>query len=111
MQLTLLKGYPDAVGKRQIICGNGKGPASYVQFTTTAGGDPVANPSFLNYIDALFPAVSISGTYVVYPVPTIVGPRQSWRLKWVTISTGTEVSAATNLSGESVQIGGFGGVY
>jgi hypothetical protein len=113
MQLTLLKGYPDYVGKRQIFCGNGTGPTSYVQKTSTpnAGGDIVTYPPFQNYIDIIFPAMSLSGTYIVYPYPVVVGPRQVWALKWVTISTGTEVAASTNLSAESVQLAGFAGVY
>lgn len=111
MQLTLLHGYPDSVGKRQIVCGTGKGPTSYVQVTATAGGDPITNPSFQNYLDILFPAMTVSGTYIVYPMPVAVGARATWRLKWVTASTGAEVGAATNLSAESVQLGGFAGVY
>lgn len=111
MQLTLLKGYPDRVGKRFILCGNGAGPKSYVTVTAAAGGDPIAVPAFENYVDILFPAVSVSRTYIVYPIPNIVGARSTWRLKWCTASNGTEVSAATDLSAESVQIGGFGGVY
>ena len=113
MQLTLLKGYPDYVGKRQIFCGNGAGPASYVQKTSspTGGGDIITYPPFGNYIDIIFPAMSLSGTYIVYPFQVAIGPRQTWALKWVTISTGTEVSASTNLSAESVQLAGFAGVY
>ena len=111
MQLTLLKGYPDYVGKRQIFCGNGVGPKSYVQVTATGGGDPIVVPTFQGYIDAIFPALSISRTYIVYPVPVAVGPRATWRLKWCTQSSGTEVTAAVDLSGESVQLGGFCGVY
>lgn len=111
MQLTLLHGYPDYVGKRFIICGNGTGPASYVQVTATGGGDPIIIPRYQNYIDILFPALTVSRTYLVIPVPVLVGARGTWRLKWTTQSTGAEVSASTNLSAESVQIGGFGGDY
>jgi hypothetical protein len=111
MQLTLLHGYPDYVGKRFLLCGTGKGPASYVQVTTTGGGDPLAVPSFQRYADIWFPTLTVSGTYIVYPVPVAVGVRPTWRLKWVTASTGAEVSAATNLSAESVQLAGIGGDY
>ena len=109
MQLTLLKGYPDYVGKRQIFCGSGVGPTSYVQ--KASGGDPIVYPPYQNYIDVLFPAMSLSGTYIVYPYPSAVGARATWALKWVTASTGAEVSAAVDLSAEKVQLGGFGGVY
>lgn len=109
MQLSLLRGYPDRIGKRFAFVGNGKGPSSYTQYAN--GGDVVSGLPFQNYIDSIAPAVSVSGTYVVYPIPKTVGARQTWALKWVTISTGTEVAASTNLSAESVQLGGFGGVY
>lgn len=111
MQLTLLHGYPDYVGKRFNWCGNGIGPASYVQVTATGGGDPLVLPGFGNYIDFAAPALTISRTYLVIPVPVLVGARATWRLKWTTQSSGTEVSAAVNLSAESVQLAGFGGVY
>ena len=109
MKLTLLKGYPDYVGKRQIFCGTGIGPTSYTQ--KASGGDVITYPPFQNYIDVIFPAMTLSGTYIVYPYPAAVGPRQVWALKWVTASTGAEVSAAVDLSAEKVQFGGFGGVY
>ena len=113
MQLTLLKGYPDYVGKRQIFCGNGVGPKSYAVKTSSpnAGGDVIVFPPFQNYIDVTFPAMSLSGTYIVYPFPVAVGPRQVWSLMWVTRTTGAEVAASTDLSAESVQLGGYAGVY
>lgn len=111
MQLTLLHGYPDYVGRRLIWCGNGIGPKSYVAVTATGGGDPLALPGFQNYIDVAFPSLTVSRTYLVIPVPVIVGSKSTWRLKWVTQSSGTEVTAAVDLSAESVQLGGFGGVY
>jgi hypothetical protein len=109
MKLTLLHGYPDYIGKRMAICGYGTGPTSYVQLAS--GGDVVLAPRYQNYFDVLFPAMSKSGTYIVYPFPTAVGARATWALKWVTASTGAEVSAAVDLSAEQVQLGGFGGVY
>ena len=116
MILTLLHGYPDYIGKRWAFCGSGKGPKSYIQKTGTAttaegGGDPIQAVRFQNYFDVVFPAMSLSGTYAVYPFPVASGARQTWALKWVTISTGTEVSAATDLSAETVQLAGFGGDY
>jgi hypothetical protein len=113
MKLTLLHGYPDYIGKRWAFCGNGVGPTSYVQKTSAGGGDPVVPVRFQNYIDIIFPAMSVSGTYIVYPYPvnSAIGPRLSWALKWVTISTGAEVAASTDLSAEKVQLGGFGGDY
>lgn len=107
MQLTLLSGYPDNVGRRQIWAGYGTGPASYNATTR----DPLAFPRFQFYVDVIIPAVTVSGTYIVYGIAAGVGPRQQWALKWVTAATGAEVAAATNLSAEQVQLGGFGGQY
>ncbi len=109
MQLTLLHGYPDYIGKRQAICGYGTGPKSYVQ--AASGGDQVVQPRFQNYFDVLFPAMSLSGTYIVYPFPKAKGARQTWALMWVTRTTGAEVAASTDLSGETVQLGGFSGDF
>lgn len=109
MQLTLLHGYPDYIGKRQAICGYGSGPKSYTQ--AASGGDVVSLPLYQQYADILFPALSVSGTYIVYPFPKATGARQTWALKWVTASTGAEVAGSTDLSAESVQIAGFAGMY
>jgi hypothetical protein len=107
MNLTLLTGYPDNVGRRHIWCGYGSGPASYHQTTK----DPITVPRFQFFIDCLFPAVSKSGTYLVYGIASGVGARQEWKLKWVTASSGAEVANGTNLSNEEVQLGGFGGQF
>lgn len=106
MTLNLLKGYPDYIGKRWAIAGFGSGPASYV-----TGGDPISVIRFGTYIDVLAPAMSVSGTYIVYPVPNAVGNRATWKAKWVVLATGVEVAGAVNLSAESVQLGGYGGQY
>lgn len=106
MQLTFLYGYPDKVGRRQIFCGFATGPKSYSQTT----GDPVTIPPFQNYVDCLFPAMTVSKTYEVRFYPSGTGPRQTWTAKWYTVA-GAEVANATDLSAESVQVGGFGGSY
>lgn len=108
MQLNLLHGYPDLVGKRSIFCGNGSGPTSYV-----TGGDPITVPQFQYYIDAILggATLSTSGTYYVLAKSSGIGSRQTWKLVWTVTATDAEVSAGTNLSAETVQIGGFGGTY
>lgn len=79
MNLTLLKGYPDFVGKRATFAGYGNGPSSYV-----TGGDPLVLPLYNYYTDAVFsPVYSVSGNYQVMPIPAAVGPRQAWKLKWM----------------------------
>jgi hypothetical protein len=108
MQLTLLKGYPDFVGKRAIFVGYGTGPASYSQTT----GDVVAFPLTNWYIDSIDSGtMTVSGTYFVRAQPAGVGARQAWTLHWFATSGGAEVSNATNLSAEKLQIGGNVGQY
>lgn len=107
MNITLQHGYPDYVGKRQILCGSAIGPTSYSQTT----GDPVALNRFQTYIDVLFPAYTVSKTYLVLFYPNTTGPRATWTAKWYTAAGMTEVSNLTNLSAEQLQVGGFGGDY
>ena len=106
--IALFKGYPDYIGKRLAFAGSYTGPKSYV-----TGGDPIQLPGFQNYIDSIDGArASVSGTYVVTPIPSVAGPRATWKLKWSTYAAPqTEVAAATDLSGESFIISGLGGVY
>ncbi len=106
MQLTMLAGYPDRVGKRFVWAGFGVGPTSYA-----TGGDTVALPGFQNYIDAMFGDLTVSGTYYVRSIPSVAGPRATWKVKWFITSSGAEVTAGTNLSAETVMLSGLGGVY
>jgi len=109
MQVTLLKGYPDRVGKRFVWAGFGTGPSSYA-----TGGDSVDLGLFQNYIDSIDSSgiLTVSGTYIVRAIPSLGGPRATWKLKWYAASSPqTEVTAATNLSAETVMISGKGGVY
>lgn len=107
MQLQLLHGYPDYMGKRYAFVGFGNGPKSYA-----TGGDPVTLPGFQQYIDLLMSGgFSVSKTYYVDAVQAAVGPRQVWRLIWTVAATDAEVAAAVDLSAESIQVGGFGGDY
>ena len=71
MQLTLLKGYPDMVGRRRNFCGYGTGPSSYSQTT----GDVLAAVGYEVYFDNVFPtAQDPTGTYYAQPRPNAVGP-------------------------------------
>lgn len=79
MQLTLLHGYPDLIGKRSAWCGYGNGPKSYVPLT----GDPLVVPQFQYYIDNVNGSVmSVSGNYQIIAKPSGVGPRQTWAAIW-----------------------------
>jgi hypothetical protein len=106
MQLTLLHGYPDMIGRRFDWCGYGNGPASYV-----AAGDPLdpLPTGFSNHIDNINPAMTVSGNYIVYGKPSAGGPRADWVLIWT--QAGTPVVAGTDLSQEVVQLSGLGGKY
>jgi hypothetical protein len=101
MQLTFLQGYPDYVGKRFNFAGYGNGPASYV-----ATGDPIALPRFNNYIDVVFPALSVSGAYRVEALPSGYGPRQTWSLLWSGV-LGTVASVAQNAAGTGMTAGTY----
>lgn len=107
MNITLLKGYPDLIGKREAFVGFGSGPSSYLQST----GDPLVSPKFQFFFDAVFSAMSVSKTYYVRFYPSGTGARQTWIAKWYVVATGAETADAVNLSAEKVQIGGFGGSY
>lgn len=107
MQLTMLHGYPDLIGRRSAFCGFGNGPKSYV-----TGGDPVTTGQFGYYIDAIEGnGYSVSGTYYTIPIPSAVGPRATWKLKWIVTATNVEVAAAVDLSAEKIQVSGLGGLY
>lgn len=109
MQLTLLNGYPDLVGKRAIWSGYGTGPTSYTGGTT--GGDTITGLPFQFYIDAIFCAVAVSGTYVVLGQRSKTGHRATFKLRWFTLVGMTEVTNATDLSAEKINLSGFGGSY
>lgn len=107
MQVNLLHGYPDVIGKRFAWCGFLNGPKSY-----TTGGIIVTLPGFQNYIDIVFASgFAVSGNYYVDPIQVTVGPRATWKLIWTVASTDAEVAPGTDLSAEQVQLGGLGGQY
>lgn len=106
MQLTLLKGYPDLIGRRQAFVGYGNGPASY----TAGTDDPVTIPGYERYIDVLFGGIiSTDGTTVAIAHPSGYGARQTWNLQYYVASSMAQASG--NLSGKVFQVGGLGGEY
>jgi hypothetical protein len=110
MILQFLNGYPDFIGDRQAFAGYGTGPTSYNATT----GDLITLQNPRRFIDVIFGGVqTLSGTYTVYPRVSATGERQKWSLHWFVTATGAEVTtvSATNLSGETVQIGGFCGQF
>lgn len=110
MILTMVNGYPDYTGYRQSFAGYGTGPTSYNAIT----GDVVTLSNNRRFIDVLFGGVqSLSGTYTVQARPSASGERVTWALHWFVTATGAEVTTVsnTNLSGETVQVGGFCGQW
>ena len=107
MDLQLFKGYPDSIGRRKAFVGKGVGPTSYSQTTK----DVLNIPLFGNYFDKVDGGVTVSGTYLIRPIPTFAGARATWKLTWIVAATGAEVNNATNLSAESVVLSGFMGQY
>lgn len=108
MQLTLLKGYPDMIGRRRTFCGYGAGPSSYSQTT----GDPVSVIGYETYFDIVHDTPQDpTGTYYAQARPSAVGPRATWSLHWFVVSTGAEVANAVNLSTYSLQVDGLMGQY
>jgi hypothetical protein len=106
VDIVLNQGYPDRVGRRYIFNGSSVGPKSY-----TTGGELLNLGQYNNYIDNVFPARSLTGTYIGYGIPSATGARATWKFLIVTASNGTQVTASTDLSAEKFVIGGFAGVY
>ncbi len=108
MQLQMLSGYPDMVGRRRTFCGYGTGPSSYSRTT----GDVVVAPGYEVYFDEVFNTPQDpTGTYYAQARPSKVGPRATWSLHWIVVATGAEVDNAVDLSTYSLQVAAFGGQY
>jgi len=111
VNVTLLKGYPDFIGKRQAWAGYGNGPASYVQ-----GGDPLILPQYGAYLDTIdSSSLSVSQNYSVVGLPSGVGPRKSWKLKWlyaggqIGVNSFSVSSVGSGQTAGTYNIGGTGG--
>jgi hypothetical protein len=103
--------WPNLLGRKQAFVAKASGnPSSYV-----TGGDPVTFPGYSSYIDYLISgAMTVSGNYVVTFYPSAVGPRATWKARWAYApgnaslgTAGAEVTAATNLSAEVLDVSGF----
>lgn len=111
MLLTMYKDWPNLLGRKQAFVATASGnPTSYV-----TGGDPVIVPGYSFYIDYMIGgAMTVSGNYVVSFYPSATGPRATWKARWayapgnsVSGTAGAEVSSATNLSAEVLDVAGF----
>jgi len=94
------------------------GPSSYTQVTTGSpptGGQAIVPSNFglSAGLEGIFMVgASTSGTYGVIAFQA-TGYNQgqgnaTWALMWFTLATGAQVAGATNLSGETVRLVGFG---
>jgi hypothetical protein len=91
------------------------GPASYAQVVTGSpptGGDVVSAVEFgLKYLDAVWGcALSDDGQYEVELSPGgQLNEPTSFVAEWITASTGSQVSALTNLSARRIRLIAVGG--
>lgn len=112
MQVTLLHGYPDLVGRRRLIVAFGNSVTPYTQ--GSAGGDAITGLPFQFYIDSI-PGVAIStdGTIIAIPQVTATGARQTWKFRYFNFTTsgvGVELSTGV-ITPKSFQFFLIGGTY
>ena len=105
------------IGAGKILPVDHTGPASY-----TTGGETLGNinnmtgisVAGLGSLDMILGSgtLSVSGNYWVIVKPVGTGPRKTFTLLWFTAAAGvpsfTQVTAATNLSAETVRLGYMG---
>lgn len=99
------------IGQGRAIPVDHAGPSSY-----TTGGETFGNANSmtgisvlgLGSLDNVIGGPSNSGNYFVYAIPSGKGERKTFKLVWVTATTGipttTQVTAAVDLSAESVRL-------
>ena len=112
MSLRPLPGYPMPVGEKYKVNADYLGPASYVNGT----GDKVSaqgSGMTLGGLDKLDGSGSVSGTYFTrtfYPAAATTastaqpGANAYVYVRWYVLSSGAEVTNATNLSAEIVRV-------
>ena len=97
------------IGQGKAIPVNHTGPASYATGGETYGSinnqTGVVLVRLVRYVAA---GPTNSGNYFVYAYPTGTGESKTYKLVWVTATTGipttTQVTAAVNLSAENVRL-------
>jgi len=99
------------IGQGKAIPVDHGGPASY-----TSGGETFGNNNVmtgistlgLGSLDCVIGGPSLTGNYFVYAIPSGKGECKTFKLVWVTATTGipttTQVTAAVNLSAETVRL-------
>jgi hypothetical protein len=118
MAEKVVKGYPTVFGNRGACVADHTGPASYVTWTGTSGGQTLngankpVNEFGLRGLDMVIPVgISVSGTYYVKAqfLAGNGGAQTQCTLVWYTVSGNAQPSAATNLSAETVRLFVVGG--
>ena len=104
------------VNKSMPVIGDAKefvldhvGPASYVQVVvaTNTGDKPKLPPGLSKGAYVVIGGVSDDGLNAVYAIPPAssgLPTANNWLLKWVTISSGSEVTGAVNLGARHVRL-------
>ena len=110
MANTIIGVYPKGQGKDIVF--DHTGPTSYATGGETIGainnqtGISFLGLATLDFLDVM--ATSVSGNYGVIAQPTGTGSRKTIKLIWVTATAGipstTQVTAAVNLSAETVRL-------
>ncbi len=102
---------PFTIGQGKAIPVDHVGPASY-----TTGGETFGNINNqtgiailgLSTLDNVIGGPSLSGNYFVYCIPSGAGGRKTFKLVWVTATTGipttTQVTTAVSLVLETVRL-------
>jgi len=116
------KGYTDVCGKHGVWVGDHTGPVSYTPWTApNTGGDTFSALTVgLRNLDIVIPVgMSVSGTYYVVAklmtgsggtgVPNAPSVTKAILVWYLTATPGTQVTAATNLSTESIRLYAIGG--
>lgn len=117
----LLDMYPDAFGAHKATVFGHNGPTSYVPMQP---GSPAATPiddgdrvqaieAGMKLFDFVVGGITDNGLYEVVAVPLSVttnlgGPTATYGLVWYTISTRTQVTEGTDLSGSRVRLFALG---
>lgn len=113
---TAAKGYADPIGGRsRLWIGDHTGPLSYTQWSAPSTGGDVLQSKYLglstmNFVVAT--GISVSGTYYVeakLAAGSGASPTSAILVWYETASPGTQPSASTNLSTETVRLLCIGG--
>ncbi len=111
MNLTLLSGYPDLMGRRMAFCGTGSCPSTYTAAAgpPLTGGDTLTIAGYETYIDCVLEIpIDPTGYYYAIAQPSFNGPRATWKLFYYNAATGALITTApATLTGTTFLISGF----